>query len=397
MEYLRKCKKSLRSLPKPPTKYIWSKSRVFSANLDDLPSEILVTIGDFLPLFSAAALTLTTKTVHLKLGSLYFARINKAKKIDCTGRARVATCGLPLQRQTFLRLLDKDSPDLIYCYVCQKLHMTQLSDPTWHLSKGIPIRDLCAEFDPCHMIYGTGWNYARLYMLFKTRRTDRKGHHLKTFRNTTTRHEPECTYQRSVRPTFIGDDLYVQVQHRILFARNSTQDLPLKRLFHGLCAHFPAVRKGNPPERSSALGVVADMVKCTIERFQKGAVHDATCTKCARTLVTCEHCVTQFMVRIGKAGDGQLILTITSWQRMGSAESPFNLMFSPWPVLQRTRKNDCRVRSLFKLHCRDPVWSFKRRSIDELCDPPLSDIGRELSKRRLLNSFQSPDSLTITR
>jgi hypothetical protein len=97
-----------------------------NTTLNRLPAELLTHIVSFLQPASAAALTIATRFTFFKLGTKYLQIINQEKPLpyfrwsyDMTRAAHVA---VRLQREMFLRLIERDLPGMIYCFHCVKLH-----------------------------------------------------------------------------------------------------------------------------------------------------------------------------------------------------------------------------------------------------------------------------------
>jgi hypothetical protein len=90
-----------------------------SNQLLSLPTEILGLIARFLPASSEAALTLTCQMFLHKLGNGSWKEINTPSSLHAVHRKHY--CCKP-EREAFIKLLDRDLEDLIYCNFCNILH-----------------------------------------------------------------------------------------------------------------------------------------------------------------------------------------------------------------------------------------------------------------------------------
>jgi hypothetical protein len=100
--------------------------------LNRLPAELLTHIASFLQPVSAAALTIATRSTFFKLGTRYLRIINQDIPLRFMrwsyDMKRAAHVSVRLQREMFLRLLERDLPDMSYCFHCERLHGMTVSD-----------------------------------------------------------------------------------------------------------------------------------------------------------------------------------------------------------------------------------------------------------------------------
>jgi hypothetical protein len=104
--------------------------------LEKLPPELLLDIIDYLPAPSVACLTLSSIPLMLKLGTKRFTSMtaNRPAQIKYAFLLRDQR-DLPVlttdgrEYEAFLQLLDKDSPDAIYCFYCNSLHSPMATKP----------------------------------------------------------------------------------------------------------------------------------------------------------------------------------------------------------------------------------------------------------------------------
>jgi hypothetical protein len=105
--------------------------------LEKLPPEMLLSIIDYLPAPSVACLTVSSIPLMFKLGTKRFITTMAAKRPvkikyafllrDQQDRYGLTTDGR--EYEAFLQLLDKDSPDAIYCFYCNSLHSPMATQP----------------------------------------------------------------------------------------------------------------------------------------------------------------------------------------------------------------------------------------------------------------------------
>ncbi|KAF2202911.1 hypothetical protein GQ43DRAFT_470481 [Delitschia confertaspora ATCC 74209] len=90
---------------------------VVKTNLLDLPTEIVQEIANYLPLSSKAAFTISCKLAASIVGTQSWVDLKQREHI--------------YERHDFGRLLERDSPNAVYCYGCSKIHYTSLHRPAY--------------------------------------------------------------------------------------------------------------------------------------------------------------------------------------------------------------------------------------------------------------------------
>ena len=104
--------------------------------LEKLPPELLLDIIDYLPAPSVACLTLSSIPLMLKLGTKRFTSMTAKRPAQIKYAFLLRDQrDLPVfttdgrEYEAFLQLLDKDSPDAIYCFYCNSLHSPMATKP----------------------------------------------------------------------------------------------------------------------------------------------------------------------------------------------------------------------------------------------------------------------------
>jgi hypothetical protein len=93
--------------------------------LQGLPTELLQYVPGFIPLFSVAALVLSSQFILAKLGTSYFIQLKKETLPLVTSSSYGPFTMLSQREQElegFLILPDRDSRDTTYCFCCRKIH-----------------------------------------------------------------------------------------------------------------------------------------------------------------------------------------------------------------------------------------------------------------------------------
>jgi hypothetical protein len=121
------------------------------AELNTLPAEILLEIYSYLPMESAACLTMCSKRMLTKLRNECLRKINhlhQAKKLVPFNLLRISRISTifahPQEREKFLILIAQDSPDFTYCYYCKQIHDPDETIPQKHCS---PEQRRCSKIE----------------------------------------------------------------------------------------------------------------------------------------------------------------------------------------------------------------------------------------------------------
>jgi hypothetical protein len=291
------------------------------SSLPSLPLEILLHVVRYLPLSSAAILTLCSKLLWSKLGTTYFEQLKEGKRqLDPGVKVPVFT-EQQEHMNTFLLLLERDFDEMIFCYFCQKLHTT-ISHRLNQRAK-IPCLDTYTAWG----YYDNGATFARLSFAMKCHR---KGldirHILDPLSVTLTGYEHDWTYQQLFVARVVSGSLYLRTQHWVLLPPKRQVEFPTSLNFWMLCCHV-RVLSGSRYEYPHTRSLQSRLHE--YQQFDTDAMH-STCVE------QCIACRTEFQIDIKDITRRGTAVVITVWQDFGELITPFDLTWRshlfPFPL-----------------------------------------------------------------
>jgi hypothetical protein len=303
-----------------------------SHELHDLPTEILQLIGSFLPLSSAALLTLTCHTILSKLNTTYLtplkASLPPSQYRDPHGSLIIfprATHGGELE--AFLILLSLDLPDHIYCYFCRLIHLSA------YLSSNQPDSShACTRIKPKYLYYRsipTSLTFPLLNSVSKrsSRFNISPTTALQPLTQTRTLFRPTFTRQISTLAKHTNNAILLRSTHWLLIAISGPLSvLQFPHLFRAeLCPHI------------QLLEFLLNTFKSRV--FSSSGPLDTTPTPTDRVtnsgLFQCKHCATEFEIDSATTRSRhEFALRVTVWQDFGACESPWDPMWEDHFVKQ---------------------------------------------------------------
>lgn len=292
--------------------------------IEQLPPEMLLAITKFLPLHTAALLTLTSKTMRSKIGDEYLHILNMVPKVDF-GDGRINYRRPPnftdeqLEYKGFLSWLAEELPNEVFCHICQSIHDPIKTDKALpRASKSASRRDCICVISRIQM--GFYFNFPTINLAMKRAR-----HGLDPSKqlSTLSQLDPDrhlyWWHRNKLTAKIIKQRMYVRIVHRIPVFRKTIPNLPgvIPLWDTKLCRHLHT--GGELPDKSfnkqltKALGEFDRNATNTKERFGD--------------LFQCRHCLTEFCIEVQKGRGEHDELVITVWQDYGRGEQPFDLDF----------------------------------------------------------------------
>ncbi len=292
--------------------------------MNGLPAEILRHIAAYLPLSSAAALTLSSRFILAKLGTVCFAGLTKDYLPLIQNKYRThGAIPQPLppqpEREIFLILLDRDLKETIYCYYCKIIH-----DPTETLKdlkkKGLQQR-ACARFESLRSRH---WFHDDFYfskLQFMMKRSERFGidcsRELRRLSKTCTFYGKRFTHQLTSQVRIISSNIFVRMEHWLLVQGDNTL-APL---------HSPFRKDGYYRADICPHNNLIDFILPTFDaNLARGPTEYDFSPKSVAyfTLYQCGACATEFQFDSAKCSEGLFALRVVAWMDFGTCQSPLD-------------------------------------------------------------------------
>ena len=307
---------------------------------DRIPLEIIHEIASWLPLSSAANLTLCNRKLKHILGNRYLL----ALRPDGSSK---------YERNLFLRGLDRHSPETFLCYGCSKLHplapidedrLTPEARFKWVsefrcLSRNDTDKLLYTYVITFH--YHAQFRFEHIQVAMKLHRlglvSDAKAYlecsALKEpIRRKMTVYDPSNMGYYFFEPRIVKDQVFARAQSWISIPKE--QDLLIYRRTHLhrnlLCVHLDVDFMGVGGDR------FAMILQCILEQLRG---KQESCGQC-QTLIRCHYCPTEVLVETKRSDlqvEGDMVV-ITKWQALGYGVSPYEPQWEshfqprpPWP------------------------------------------------------------------
>lgn len=294
-------------------------------NLNGLPAELLREIADFLPMSSAAALTLSCRYMYIQLGATYLERINEQSLtpfihwFDTIDKVPEPT---PEQqeRESFLVLLSQDLHEEIYCYYCKKIH---------HFEKSVSdLPDLRSLWDrPCTRVestmrvfhyYHDYFYFSKVQYIMKRHRRFKLDCSLQLKELSTTCYIHKYPHTISTHALIWSGNLFLRSNHWILL-QGSGLALELPESYEiNICPHIAAGKK------TSCGRHLQTLIQCYISHYDANLL----CNICTG-VHQCKECDTEFQICHTKFGIHDLALGLIVWQDFGDGSSPFDSKWEP--------------------------------------------------------------------
>lgn len=298
-----------------------------------LPTELIQQIAAWLPPSSAASLSLCNHKLHIMLGKKSLQDLYQSD--PCHN-----------EQALLLQALDRDLPETLYCFVCNKLHILFQGQKNRLGAKELYRRvsdGRCPSSDGTYN-YGTTYTYhaefkfEHVQMAMKLHRrgllSDAKAYltgsaFLQPARGRMT-YLPASIGLYLFEPRFVNDQISVRAQSWILIPGEQGSILP-RRHYTTVCAHLDGNSRNENP--------YIVIFRCKLKHL---VAKQDSCENC-RSLIRCRYCPTEVCVeakRLDRDSKGG-VLIITKWQLLGSGLSPseahwkFHLEYprTPWPYL----------------------------------------------------------------
>ncbi|OBT95567.1 hypothetical protein VE01_05982 [Pseudogymnoascus verrucosus] len=285
----------LRPSPPPPD----------TSPLSQLPPELLLRITTYLPPTSAASFALCTKRLHALL---------------CIPYLRCKNGHAPFSKAEFLRLLERDLPDYIVCYYCEKLHSIKRAGRHVKFTKRCDSKVNEAMRTYIHPRF----SYVVFQMLMKRHRQD-PSRDLSSLLNLLSYNEWSWIGPDETKTTarIVDGSLLLRQQHTLLVHPNNDMCFTHDNIM--ICPHIAQLRckincSASGAERYS-MCYTGDRVD--IDRTPT-SVECECCSQRGKTdegswsgLIRCRDCATEFRIDtlgVGKAGKA---FVVTRWKDLG--------------------------------------------------------------------------------
>lgn len=333
--------------------------------LTSLPTEILVRIGENLPLSNAAAFELCCKATWKGLDNHFSRKLEWPSDIssddDAYAAYRRALGPLTLtpgekETQDFMLLLERDTITSIYCHYCRCLHAPELTETGLVLSydgkeiesPASALSDLsCTAENRCSVRYHKDFTYANVRMLMNiSLRSLPTAPYLQKLNHTEIRPlftlpnmlnkdtkipqhltlkglSPQIVRAVQVRTTAIRKVLLVREQNWILISSRDPSSLP-PTFFngHGVpCEHINLSHTVDE-DRHRHKSFLLSVLECGLEIYSTSR----KCKTCFQ-LQKCDVCQAEYQVNILDLGFA-FAAVVTSWKNLGACQHPGDLEWS---------------------------------------------------------------------
>ena len=300
--------------------------------IQHLPIENLQQIADLLPVSSAAAMSLASKSLLYVLGHQYL----------YTMRGEFAN---EPELRKFLLLIEKDLPGYYACLDCLRLHPHKASAPVaprkFHMFrrasrqlKHRPCKDMDAEAEAA-LFNDKQIDFHILHDLMQQHKAGNLDPEALQRLSTTklkSKGRESTALHRSVEFRIVSDQLLLQGVYRI--RTDPKQKLPaeaLKRMY--VCPHLrhgkessnvingklqSIVKNLNTLEPCTHCGSVHQKLECVSSDLQETRPSDDY-----SKLFSCDQCPTEFEASIEPKGPSAVDVVITRWINLGSLDSPY--------------------------------------------------------------------------
>lgn len=279
-----------------------------------LPVELILEVAAWLPPSSATLLSLCNHKLHEMLGQRSLRDLNRSSPSRS-------------EQALLLQALDRDLPQTLYCFSCNKLHVLlgkhedvlEAEELYKRVSKG-----RCLRADGTYN-YGTvdtyhaGFKFEHVQMAMKLYRRGLVAD-AKVFLTRSAFLQPargRMTLFPSYKglyffePRLVNGKIFVRAQSWIFNPGEQGAVVP-GRHYTTVCAHLD----GNPPNGNPYTAVF----RCQLEHL---AAKQVSCLDCRR-LISCHYCSTEVCVEAKRLeGDSEGgVLVVTKWQLLGCGLSP---------------------------------------------------------------------------
>ena len=299
--------------PRRPAAVTPSASRRDSL-FEGLPVELILEVAAWLPPSSATLLSLCNHKLHEMLGQRSLRGLNQSNPSHN-------------EQALFLQALDRDLPDTLYCFWCNKLHVLlrkhedklEAEELYKRVSKG-----RCLSADGTYN-YGTtythhaGFKFEHVQMAMKLYRRGLVAD-AKAFLTRSAFLQPARGRMTSLpsfeglylfEPRLVNGKIFVRTQSWIFNPGEQGAVVPRKH-YTTVCAHLD----GDPPYQNPYTAVFR-------HQLEHLAAKQVSCQDCRR-LISCHYCSTEVYIEAKRLeGDSKGgLLVITKWQLLGCGLSP---------------------------------------------------------------------------
>ena len=281
----------------------WRASQVKIKTVNDkesslhlLPVEILQYMSaTFLPCDAAASLALCSRSMLRILGSQVF----RSLRLECH----------TIEKTRFLKNLEKDLPDWLFCHHCSMLHpVNHNEDPSkrWYYSDETE----CTRRNGIVSInYFFNIRYEHAQLIMRNYRLGRPYKiYLKRLSNRYDRHRFDTSLKSVHTADIVEGELLIHIKHTLRLLKD--WDISSIRWnFPEFCPHTIEDYRDS---------VFAQTLRCRL-----GHANRLPCIECKKRMV-CPKCSTSYQVDIRTLKNLVTEVQVDVWRCLGSCESPFN-------------------------------------------------------------------------
>ncbi|KUJ24675.1 uncharacterized protein LY89DRAFT_776742 [Mollisia scopiformis] len=311
-------------------------------SLYELPAEVLMIIGELLGPVSASSLALCNRTVLWKLGNRHFKRLARDHPLnypilDSRRAVNNAVTRTRSNLERLLKMLDKESKDVIYCYYCKRLHRPE------HTAASVPgYGGTSRSFVPCAYVHRYQYPYEAVHPMFSfalarmVMKLHRAGldylKYLQTIPRTRIDYKETHTYLRSIEfriAPIEGGHLILRTQHWYL--------VPIYR--------FNLYRITICPHKKD-LTLLFDLRQSAkiwphTVRYLEVAHPPTRNTDMKKYL--CPACLSEYQIDSKRMSDETLAICVTVWQDFGTCRAPFDARWKRLSLANQTASRNAYI------------------------------------------------------
>lgn len=269
-----------------------------AADLKSLPPEILLYIGDFLPLSSLVCFALSSRRLMQLFGSQALASLKSVNQVG--------------EKKLLFATLERDLADYLLCHHCDLFHLVSQNDgprAIW----GYHNEPACVRASGLVYIsveFKIQFHHAQLLMNnYRFGRPQTRSIESLSYNHARTIDDASITTK--IRNRVVDDELIIWINSKMLLPDSSSIKL-LRHRITDICPHMTGLEKRYfDPQNLFCLPCHTGRVPCRDCRKQKH----------------CKECLTWFQASGKQVGSGgtETEIEIDIWRNLGTCQSPFDM------------------------------------------------------------------------
>ena len=258
-----------------------------------LPVEIIQYISvAFLPADAAASLALCSRSMLKILGSQTLRSLNHSA----------------IERRRFLKNLEKDLPDWLFCYHCLTFHPVDQNGDPYQLWRFFNERKCVRVNGVVSIGYVYHIRYEYVQLLMRNYRLGRPHEvYLQKLNHGFARHLPNTSLEAAVTARIVAGELFLQVKYTLKLLKSWDAFLILSNI-QNFCPHILGFRDS----------IFAQALRCRLSHADQ-----LPCIEC-KEQKHCRECSTSFRLGIRTLRQSVTEVQVDIWRCLGSCESPFD-------------------------------------------------------------------------